>query len=52
MHAFSRRDLHNSGDAIARGLRLGGNNGYLLTRQSVEQGTLPGIGPAQYGYES
>src|ERR1035438_2929845 len=52
MHALACRNLHHSGDAVAGGLRLGADNGYLFADQSVEQRAFAGVRPAQYGDKS
>ncbi len=52
MNAFSRRDFDHAGNAIARGLRLGGDDGDLFAGESVEQRALAGVGPAEDGDES
>ena len=45
-HDLSFGIVANAGNAIARGLRLVGNDGELLADQTVEEGGLAGVGPA------
>ena len=45
-------DLNDSEDSIARGLRLGTDDGKLLTDQCVQQRGLAGVGPAENADES
>ena len=52
MHSFARRHLHHAGDAVARGLRLGRDNGHFLARERVQQRAFAGIGPAENGNKS
>ena len=52
MRAFVCGHFDDAGDAIPRGLRLGGDNGNLFASEGVEQRALAGIGPAQNGDES
>jgi hypothetical protein len=52
MAAFARGQFDDAGDAIARGLRLGRDDGDLFAGQRVEQRALPYIGTAENGNES
>jgi len=46
MHTFDRLHFNDPGDAIARGLRFGGDNGHLFASESVEQRAFAGVGTA------
>jgi hypothetical protein len=52
MYALQRRNLDHPGDAVARGLRLGGDNGHLFAGESVEQRAFADVGPAENGDKS
>ena len=52
MHALARRNLDHSGDAVAGGLRLGGDNGHFFAGEGVEQRAFAGVGPAENGDKS
>jgi hypothetical protein len=52
MHAFTRWDLDHPRDAVAGGLRLGGDNGYLFAGEDVEKRAFAGVGPAENGDKS
>ncbi len=47
-----RGHLDHAHDAIARGLRLGGDNGHLFAGEGVEQRAFADVGPAENGDES
>ncbi len=47
-----RGDFDHAQDAIARGLRLGGDDGYLFAGEGVEEGAFADVGPAENGDES
>ena len=49
---LARRHLHHARDAIARGLRLGRDNGDLLAGERVQQRAFAGVGPAENGDKS
>ena len=50
--AFVRGDLDHAHDAIARGLRLGGDDGHLFAGEGVEERAFADVGPAENGDES
>src|SRR5271169_18060 len=45
-------NLHNPQDAVARGLRLGTDNGQPFTHERVQQCGLAGVGTAKNANES
>ena len=47
MHTFARGDFDHAGNAVARGLRLGRNNGDLFAGEGVEQGAFAGVRSAE-----
>ena len=50
--SFVRGDLDHAHDAVARGLRLGGDNGHLFAGEGVEERAFADVGPAENGDES
>lgn len=50
--AFFSGDFKDARDAIARGLSLGRDNGYLLADERVEERAFAGVGAAENGYET
>ena len=52
MLALARRHLDHSGDAVAGGLRLGGDDGDFFAGEGVEQRAFAGVGPAENGDKS
>ena len=49
---FARGNLDHAHDAVARGLRLGGDNGYLFAGEGVEERAFADVGPAENGDKS
>ena len=47
VNALARGNLHDAGDAVARGLRLGGDNRHFFARQGVQQRAFADVRPAQ-----
>src|SRR5271157_4410648 len=52
MDALARRNLDHSNDAVAGGLRLGGDDGHLFAGKGVEQRAFADVGPAENGDKS
>ena len=52
MLAFAGGNFEHSGNAVAGGLGLGGDDGYLFAGEGVEEGALSGVGPAENGDKS
>ena len=52
VHALARGNLDHSGDAVAGGLRLGGDDGHLFADEGVEQRAFAHVGPAENGDKS
>ena len=49
---LARGHLQHANDAVARGLRLGRDNGDFLARQGIEQRAFAHVGPAENGNKS
>ena len=52
MPALSCGDFNDAGDAVARGLRLGRDNGHLFAGEGVEQGAFAHVWAAENGDKS
>ena len=52
MNLLARFHFQHSDDAVARGLRLGRDDGDLLAGKGVQQRAFAGVGPAENGNKS
>ena len=52
MNALFRRNFDHANNPVARGLRLGRDNGHLLARKRIQKSALAHVRPAENGNKS